>query len=502
MANKSPGISAQVLDVSPDVIAKLLAGEMDNLTKVLRGPTPIIADDSVKFGPSFMIPEGMTYEAAAAILERKREEEETETEFSREYFYRPMDGAYATIQILKEMFGITLGKTIHGFFTDHPPEMRKVDISPTESEQVPWGQMLVPTMDGVVLQTGSKMHHEFGAIYQLHARGKRKYATQITALFDAIEERLKTGSIYRGKAITGLAEPRFLDLSTFDPESVVYAAQVHDELHRSLWTILRHTDAMRRDNLPRKRAILLHGPYGVGKTLTGQLTAQIATECGWTFVAARPGHDDLEDVMHTARLYEPCVAFFEDVDNATSTDDDNEVAELLDTFDGITAKGGELVVVMTTNHIERIHKGMLRPGRLDALIEIKALDRPAIEKMIRQSIGATQLNDAIDWDLVHGAMDEFYPAFIQEAVNRATAVALSRVEGKPEYDITTSDLIAAAQSLRPQLAVMQNAQEGEAQPTLDTALMEAVSDAIHGVAVVNNDDIKMFSLNANGNGDD
>jgi transitional endoplasmic reticulum ATPase len=38
---------------------------------------------------------------------------------------------------------------------------------------------------------------------------------------------------------------------------------------------------------------------------------------------------------------------------------------------------------MTTNHKDEIHKGMLRPGRLDAIIEIGAMDRPGVEKLAR-----------------------------------------------------------------------------------------------------------------------
>lgn len=491
------GVTVQefAMPMSEELLQRLMQGG-------LMGSTPIIADDAVQFGPSFTIPEGMTYERAGEILKRKQEEEESETEFSREFMYRPMDGANATIAAMKEMFGITLGKTIHSFFGSQPPELRRVAVGPTETVQVPWGRMEIPTMEGMLLQTGSKRHNDYGEIYVLLARGKRKYRTQAEALFDLIEEKLKVGSIYRGKAITGLEEPGFLDLSEFDPESVVYAGRARTELDSSLWSVLRYTDAMRRDKLTRKRAVLLYGPYGTGKTLTGQLTAKIATDNGWTFIAARPGRDDLEDVMRMARLYEPCVVFFEDVDNATSTDDDDEVSELLDVFDGITAKGGELVVVMTTNHIERIHKGMLRPGRLDALIEIEALDREGVEKLIRQSVGQTKLDSGIDFDAVAEAMEGFYPAFISEAINRATAVALARVDGKPQYNLTTSDLETAALSLRPQLEVMQRAEEGEHSPALDSALRNAVETAVHGTGVVDGDGDRMFSLAVNGRGGD
>src|SRR5207249_8115536 len=114
-------------------------------------------------------------------------------------------------------------------------------------------------------------------------------------------------SIYRGKALVGHEEPQFLDMDEFDPEKVVYSQEVLTQLESSVWGVLRWTDAFRRDKITRKRAILLHGPYGTGKTLAGQLTAKIATDNGWTFIAARPGQDDLTEALQTARLYEPAV---------------------------------------------------------------------------------------------------------------------------------------------------------------------------------------------------
>jgi transitional endoplasmic reticulum ATPase len=435
--------------------------------------TPIVTDDSVKRGDSFAIPEGMTYERAIEILRRKQEEDETETEFTREFLYRPMDGAYATAQVLKERYGITIGKNT--MFTR--AEMRNVKVGLGKTEQVPWGLIEIPALKGVTLYTcDGHQDEEYGRIFCLHVSGPRKYRAEIDELFTAIEDYLKTKSIYRGQAIMGHEEPEFLDLSEFDPDLLVHSAEVAEQLEISLWTVLRYTDAMRRDGIPRKRAVLLDGKYGSGKTLTGQKTAKIATENGWTFIAARPGRDNLQDIMRTARLYQPAVVFFEDVDTVASTADDDEVAELLDTFDGIVAKGGELLMLMTTNNKNRIHEAMFRPGRLDALIEINELDRPGVEKLIRGY--AKGKIAAIDYDVVFEAMQDFLPAFIREAVTRSMSVALSRVQGRPRYKITTADLVYAANTLRPQLEQMERARKGEKPPALNEALVTALKPAV------------------------
>src|SRR5690606_28823264 len=145
-----------------------------------------------------------------------------------------------------------------------------------------------------------------------------------------------------------------------------------------------------------------------------QLTALEATQHGWTFISARPGRDKIEDVLRTARLYQPAVVFVEDIDNATSPGEDDHVTKLLDAFDGITAKGGELMIVMTTNHVEWINKGMLRPGRLGAVIESAQLDAAGIGRMVK-AVGVPEKLDAkVDYTKVTEAMEGFLPAFVRE----------------------------------------------------------------------------------------
>ncbi len=459
----------------------------------------IIGDDSVKTGDSFTVPHGMSYDQAINILHRKREEDETTTEFTREFLYRRMDGAYATSQVLKERYGITLGKNVESFFGSRPPELRRVEVAPGVTEQVPWGTLEIPTLKNVeIVMCDGHSNDEYGRIFCLHAYGPRKYRQEIEELFDAIEQHLKTKSIYRGQAIIGHNDPEFLDLSNFNPKQVVHSAEVKTQLETSLWSVLRYTEAMRRDGMPLKRAVLLHGPYGTGKTLTGQQTAKEATDNGWTFIAARPGRDDLEDVMRTARLYQPAVVFFEDVDTETSSSDDDEVSEMLDAFDGIVAKGGELLMLMTTNQIDRIHEGMFRPGRLDALVEIGALDREGVEKLIKVYVPSKKL-DNIDFDEVFEFTQGFLPAFIREVVTRASSVALTRVDGRKTYKITTSDLVTAANSLRPQLEQMEKAGKGEKQPTLDEAFGLKFKDAVDGTKVEHGED-SPFVLSSNGHG--
>jgi len=198
--------------------------------------------------------------------------------------------------------------------------------------------------------------------------------------------------------------------------------------------------------------------------------------------------DDVVDVLRTAKLYEPSVVVVEDIDTEAATGEDNAIDRLLDAFDGITAKGGKMVVVMTTNHLERIHKGMLRPGRFDAVLEIGSLDRNGVERLIKVIVPPSKLADHIDYDAVYEAMEGFYPAFVREALERAKTFAVSRLKGASGYTLSTVDLVKAAQSLATQLGHLNGAAEGERLPTLDQVIGErvlvATREAVHGTQLI------------------
>lgn len=461
------------IDISA-VLASVIAE-----TKAKDFGARVITGDEVEFhdGKKIGIPNGMTYTKAKKILSRLEEEAETPTHFSRDFRYRPDDGAYASLQVIKNRWGMALGKPIETFFGTIPAEKRTINIGVDQTMQVPWGLIEIPVFEGLELYLAETNDRDYGTIFRIHGTGPRKYQDELEAYFDDVEEYLRTNSIYRGRAIVGTNNPEFLNLDAFDASKIVFSDEVTAMLDGTLYAPIRYTDSMRREGVPLKRALLLHGPYGTGKTSIGQMTAQIATRNGWTFISAKPGRDKVEDVLRTARLYQPAVVFIEDIDTQSASGDADAVTKLLEAFDGITSKGGELQVVMTTNHISRIHKGMLRPGRLDAVVEIAGLDRNGIERLVKVVVPEGKLEEGVDFDAVAESMEGFLPAFVREAITRAVTFAIDRIGGQRAYTISGEDLINAAHSLRPQLAALNEAGEGTHRPTIDTAFREVVRDA-------------------------
>lgn len=441
-----------------------------------------ITGDAVEYhdGSKIVLPRGMGFAKAYKVLKRLEEEAETPTDFRKFFKYRADDGAYAALMVIKRRYGMLLGKELDmGFFGKLNAQTREIKVGVGQTMQVPWGLIEIPSCPGLELQLAEANHRENGRVFAIQGSGPKKYREEFEELVAEIEEFLKQNSIYRGRALIGAEELDFLDLDSFDANQIVFADDVQHVLEGTVWAPLRYTDTMRRERVPLKRCILLHGPYGTGKTSVGQLTALYATTNGWTFISARPGRDKVEDVLRTARLYQPAVVFVEDIDVSTAPSGDNEeVSKFLDAFDGITAKGGELIAVMTTNHLDRIHKGMLRPGRLDAVVEIGALDRNGTERLVKAIVPASKLDPEIDYDAVYESMEGFFPAFIRESLTRSVTFAIHRNEGSQDYVIGTDDLVGAALSLRPQLEALNSANEGVVRPSLDVAIEDVVRGAV------------------------
>lgn len=418
------------------------------------GGSKLAESDIVFQGKKIVLPENLSTESAIEVLQGKMRDEKQEVDFHGDFNYRPYDGAAALMRVFERIGGMWTQKPIDmGFFGIDPPHLISVPVSPTRSVQVPWGQIQVPFLPGVSFFTQVQHNPDLGPLFRITVHGPKMYKHQVQGVFKMIEEELKNHSIYRGQAIDGAEWPQYLPLHGVDERKVTYSDEVLAQLNANVWTTIEYTDVLRKLNMPIKRAVLLEGPYGTGKTLAAYLTGKRSVASGWTFIYVRPDQDLLL-CMQTARLYSPACVFFEDLDAIQPKNGDRDsTSMILDAFDGIAAKGVDVLVLLTTNHAELIHKGMVRPGRLDAVIHIGALDQEGIERLIRSHIADEVLDKSLDFAAIYQAMEGYVPAFAVEAIHRTNRYAISRT-GKPPETLTTEDFVNAAAGLRDQLKLM------------------------------------------------
>jgi len=483
-------------ELDPDSPEGIRAAQMQLLAEI---GGKLLGEEDITFsGTKFVLPAKLDLEQSIDFLAQRMEDEETVNRFQKEFKYRPLDGARATMNAIKETFGFTLGKTIYSFFGSTPPTFIDCRFGPgrDDTEQVPWGAMQIPGFKNTVVYLGNTHHAELGSIFHIRVEAPRKYRWHIEGLFRLIEKHLADNSIYKGKAIDGAEEPNFLDPSSVNPADVVYTQEVVAQLEANVWSPIKHAEMLIKLGQPGKRTVLFEGPYGTGKSLAALLTAQVAIANGWTFLLCRPGKDDLNVTMQTARMYQPAVVFFEDLDTVAQPGSGDDVSKILDMFDGITTKGLQMLLVLTTNHAERIHKGMVRPGRLDAVIHVGEMDREGVETLTNRVIGAS-LAPGIDFDKVAEAMEGYMPAFVKEALDRAIRYSVSRNNGHVGL-IDTDALVLAAHGLRDQLRLMSEASDVEREPTLDRVFMRTIekvtAEVVHNAAVVDYDGDERFHL--------
>lgn len=484
---------SQDLDASGDPVRGLSEAER-NQRQILAaldalGGQTVGEDSLVFFGSQFILPANMEGDIRGAVryLRDWDEQQNTTFEFSRAYHNKPFDGAAAFERAMKRVFGTSgIGKATQTFFGSNPPRYRTVETGVGETLQVPWGEVTFSPIEATFTMDYT-VDSDYGYVFQLAVEAPRRNRRRVEGFFKVVEEELASHSIYKGKAITSdPIEPKFLDTSKVDPGKVIYKQDVLTQLDVNMWAPLRYTSAMREAGVPLKRAILVEGPNGTGKTLSGLLTAQIAQENGWTFILVRAGEDPLE-ALKTARVYAPAVVWVEDLDIIAATDAEGsnrkKVSKVLDVLDGLQGKGAEVMAGFTTNFVDKLDKGVLRPGRLDAVIHIAELDAEGYEKLVRALIRPDLLDPAVDMDAVTAVFtsEKMLPAFAAEAVQRAVRYSVARNSGQPGV-ITTEDLVDSAKGMKAHLDLMDRAQHtGSDEMTLDDMMTDVVTAAVESV---------------------
>lgn len=336
----------------------------------------------VNHGTQIIIPEGMSAKDAMMHLKRREEQDNTSVAVLHMIETFPLDGAFALLKALRFKYGWADLAPTPGFFGSTPPAMVGVEVAPGETVQIPWGRMQVPGVEGYIEPQISKKDGRF--IFAIGGEVKRKNEKQIQEIADLTRQFVKDSSIYKGKAIRwGFTPqgrnfdindvPKFIDTSKIDTDMLVLPESVRNSVSANIFTPIEYTEMCRQNGVPLKRGVLLSGKYGTGKTLTAYVTAHKAVANGWTFIYLEKT-ENLAQAIEFARMYGPAIIFAEDIDRVTEGSDDDERSENLDrianTLDGINTKDAQVFCILTTNHVDRINKVMLRPGRIDAYIEM------------------------------------------------------------------------------------------------------------------------------------
>lgn len=437
-----------------------------------------------KFGTAMIIPEGMTWDQSIELLQRRKVYEEEVVQITRKFDVFPWDGAVALDRVLKERYGWSPAVGIPGMFSTKPPELKAVEVAPGVIQQIPWGRFIIPNTDAdVYTQFGDK---DGRIVLQMLYKGKRKWQDDAESLFEALDAEIKKHSIYKGQAFKldferqsqeGIVEPQFIDTRKIDPSQLILSEDVEAAVETSIYTPLKRYKDLPLFGLTFKRGIGLTGTYGTGKTLAARISAKYAVDANITFVdCLQP--DYLGAAVAFARMYQPAVIFCEDVDRSLSGDRTADMDEILNIVDGIDSKNTDIMVVITSNAVEKINPAMIRPGRLDAVIHVTPPDAAAVSRLLRH-YGAGVIDSSEDLGPAAEQLAGHIPAVIEEVVKRSKLAALKRLApGQTTLTVDSQALLESAKTMKMQLDLLYRKEEKEVVPTIDAAFRGMVREIV------------------------
>jgi transitional endoplasmic reticulum ATPase len=143
------------------------------------------------------------------------------------------------------------------------------------------------------------------------------------------------------------------------------------------------------------KGILLSGPSGTGKTL---LAKAVANEANANFISVKgpeliskwvgESEKHVREIFKKARQVAPSIVFFDEFDSISkargmSLNDSTErvVNQLLTELDGMEELE-KVVVIAATNRKDLIDPSILRPGRIDSIVELGIPDKETRKKIL------------------------------------------------------------------------------------------------------------------------
>lgn len=435
-----------------------------------------------------MIPNGMEISEVIGFLKEYESYYNQEMEVNRIYDVFPYDGALALQRVFKSRFGWVPGRTIPGSFFEKPqiPATISVEVGFKKTEQVPWGMFKLPGVEGTLTTNFTRKNGR--VVFCISGNILRKDEWLVNEIFEDVQRELDKGSIYLGQAISirffednGDEKPvpdvKFID-ATISPENLILSEELEEVVETNLLTPVRRARDCALNGIQVKRGVLLGGDYGTGKTLAAAVAAHEAVANDVTYLYV-PRADELSHAIRFARQYDnpACVVFCEDIDRVMHGERNTSMDELLNVIDGIDGKDTNIIVVLTTNFLEEINQAMLRPGRLDAVIEITPPDAKAVERLLRY-YGASSIESQTDLEEIGRELAGNIPAIIAEVVKRAKLAELRRIDpGNRITSLSQDSLMEAARTMTKQLSLLEE-REIDTTPDLDSAMREVVKTAI------------------------
>jgi transitional endoplasmic reticulum ATPase len=260
-----------------------------------------------------------------------------------------------------------------------------------------------------------------------------------------------------------------LDLPDLTLDDVGDMAGVKQALTEAVLWPLAYPETFERLGVTPPKGVLLYGPPGCGKTflvkaLAGSGRLNVLSVKGAELLTKYVGESErgVRDLFRRARSAAPCLIFMDEIDalapargSHQDSATDGVVAALLTELDGIEELR-DVVVVGATNRPELVDPALLRPGRLERLVEVPPPDAHARAEILIACARKVPLAADVDLSVV-AAASEGYSAADCAALLREAAMCAMR-ESAQAATVTLAHLQAASRTVRPSITAAMTAQ--------------------------------------------
>ncbi|MGC8648885.1 MAG: CDC48 family AAA ATPase [Candidatus Micrarchaeia archaeon] len=234
---------------------------------------------------------------------------------------------------------------------------------------------------------------------------------------------------------------------------------VKEELREACELPVKNPEAFEKIGIRPLKGILLVGAPGTGKTL---LAKAVATERESNMISIKgpevlskyvgESEKAVREVFRKARLAAPCIIFIDEIDAITGIrgeGDDSMVTErvvdtLLTELDGLHEMKN-VIVLAATNRPDMIDPALLRPGRIDKIIEIPLPDEETRFAIFKVHTKCMPLDKNVDLKTLAKVTENYTGAEIENVVREAGMNAIRNKRDK----VTKADFEFALTEVKP-----------------------------------------------------
>jgi proteasome regulatory subunit len=233
-----------------------------------------------------------------------------------------------------------------------------------------------------------------------------------------------------------------------------------NELKEVVELPLTRPDLFKKVGITPPKGILLHGPPGTGKTLLAKAVASstnstfieiVGSELVQKFIGE--GAKLVKDIFKLARERAPSIIFIDEIDAIAAkridlgTSGEREVQrtfmQFLAEIDGFKPLDN-VKIIGCTNRKDILDPAILRPGRLDRLIEVPAPNKEGLKQIFLIHSKNMSLDKKINEDRILKLMDGFSGAEVKSVCTESGYFAIREERTK----ITQKDLEEAIKKVK------------------------------------------------------